>query len=149
MATPSDLRPTHQLVLYDGVCGLCNRFVQFLLPRDRHDRLRFASLQSSVGRALLTRHGRDPEALDTVYLVVEPTTERERLLTRGRAALAILRSLGGGWRALALFRIVPTVVLDALYRFVARNRYRWFGKLDACPLAAPEQRGKFIVDDAS
>src|ERR1700694_1435092 len=100
------------LVLYDGVCGLCNRLNQFILKRDRLDRFRFAALQSSVGRDLLRRYQRNPNDLDTVYLVVDYDQPTERVLWKGRAVVFILRALGGLWGCARICDFLPTVVLD-------------------------------------
>jgi predicted DCC family thiol-disulfide oxidoreductase YuxK len=132
------------LVLYDGVCGLCNRLVQFLLKRDRKDAFRFAPLQSPLARTILERHGQNPDDLDTVYLVLEANTDRERLLTEGRAVLHMLDRLGGIWKAVSWLRMLPAPLLSWGYRLVARRRYRWFGKHAECPLPSSEQRAKFL-----
>lgn len=135
----------HPIVLYDGVCGLCNRLVQFILKRDRNDRFRFAALQSDFGRRILLRHGRDPEILDTVYLVLDHTEPTERVLTRNDAVATVLEQLGGFWRVAAtLFRLFPRSVRDRQYNLIARNRYQIFGKYDACPLPDPKLRHRFI-----
>jgi predicted DCC family thiol-disulfide oxidoreductase YuxK len=133
------------IVLYDGVCGLCNRFVAFVWPRDPQGRFRFAPLQGATARAILARHGRPEPALDTVVVVVDPGTPAERLLERSAAVLHVLSGLGGGWRAVAaLLGRLPPGLLDRAYAAVARNRYRLFGRLDACPLPAPEERRRFL-----
>jgi predicted DCC family thiol-disulfide oxidoreductase YuxK len=132
------------LVLYDGVCGLCNRVVRFVLRRDKRGEFRFAPLQSEVGQELLRRHGHDPLQLQTVYLVLERGTPAERLLARSQAAQEICRRLGGIWRLCAVFNVLPRSWRDTLYDFVARRRYRWFGKYDACPLPTAEERERFI-----
>ena len=132
------------LLLYDGVCGLCNRTVQFALKRDRADRFRFAPLQGDLAHKILRRHGFDPEELDTVYLVEGAGTSSERLVRKSRAILGTLRGLGGFWGVLSLARVLPRRFTDGCYEFVARRRYRWFGKYDACPVPTKEQRRKFV-----
>lgn len=132
------------LILYDGVCGLCNGFVRFLLPRDRHDRLRFASLQSGFARDLLARHGEDARDLGTVYVVVNGRDGGVRLLRKSRAVLHVVRGLGGMWRVAALLAVCPPGLLDAGYDLVAKNRYRLFGKYEACLMPDPKWRDKFI-----
>jgi predicted DCC family thiol-disulfide oxidoreductase YuxK len=134
------------LVLYDGVCGLCSRLVQFVLRRDRRDRFRFAPLQGQLAGALLGRHGLDAGELDTVRVVVEHDSPGERVLSKSEAMLHVLRSLGGIWSLARVLALVPTRCLDGLYDLVAARRYRWFGRLDACPVPRPEQRGKFLDD---
>lgn len=132
------------LLLYDGDCGLCSRVVQFVLPRDRRARFRFAALQGDTARALLSRYGKNPDALDTVYAVVDAGTPSERLLDRSDAGLFVLEQLGGAWRLAAPLWLVPRVVRDAVYRYIARNRIAWFGRADACTLPAPEHRARFV-----
>ena len=131
-------------MLYDGVCGLCDRLVQFTLRRDRRDRIRFASLQGRFAATLLERWKRDPGDLSTVYVVVDAGERSERLLAKSRAILSILEEIGGAWRLAGVLRILPPRLLDAAYDLVARNRYRIFGKYDACVVPAPEWRGKFL-----
>ena len=126
------------IVLYDGVCGLCNRLTQFILQRDRHDRFRFASLQSDFATNLLKRHGIDPLDLDTVHLVVDQGEPSEKVLSRSDAIIHALTQLGGFWAIFSLGKILPTPIRDALYKVVATNRYRFFGKYDVCLM--PEER---------
>lgn len=135
---------TPRVVLYDGVCGLCDQFVQFVLRRDAGDRFRFAPLQGPTAAAVLRRHGGSPETLDTIYLVTDLGGPGERLAARSTAVLEVLRGLGGGWALAGLLLAVPRVVRDAVYRAVARRRLRWFGRLDACPVPRPEWRRRFL-----
>jgi predicted DCC family thiol-disulfide oxidoreductase YuxK len=144
LAGHAAVRADNLVILYDGVCALCNGLNKFVLERDRRDRFRFTPLQGELARALLVRHGHDPDQLDTVYLVLSPGTDTERLLARGRAALKIIRSTGRAWRLMAIFAILPTFILDFFYNLVARNRYRTFGKYDECPIPPPEHRHKFL-----
>jgi predicted DCC family thiol-disulfide oxidoreductase YuxK len=136
---------SHPIVFYDGVCGLCNRLVQFLLKHDKDGRLRFASLQSEFAEKVLRRHGIDPKDLDTVHVVENYDTPEEHVLQRSDAILRAGRALGGFWAASATAgRIVPRPLRDLFYRFVARNRYRMFGKYDTCMLPDPNQRSRFL-----
>ena len=135
------------LVLYDGVCGLCHRVAKFILPRDRHDRFLFAPLQSRFARAILRRHGRDPDALDTVYVVLDHDGPDERIYGRSRAALQIARVLGGVWKLALVLGILPDFLLDFLYDRVAKVRYRLFGKHDVCTIPSPAERKKFVAMD--
>jgi predicted DCC family thiol-disulfide oxidoreductase YuxK len=137
--------PANPILLYDGVCGLCNRFVLFVLKRDAADSFRFASLQSDFAAAILQRHGRDPRDLDTLYLVTNYQQPDENLTARSDAVLAVLRQLGGFWRAAAFaLRLVPRWLRDWKYSLVARTRYRLFGKYDACPLPQEKDRHRFL-----
>jgi predicted DCC family thiol-disulfide oxidoreductase YuxK len=135
---------SNPIVFYDGVCGLCNRLVQFLLKRDRHDRLRFASLQSEFAASLLKRHGLDSRDLDTVYLVLDYKQSSERVLARSDAILYLLRQLGGVWSIAGLGRVLPKWVRDGIYKIIAGNRYRVFGKYESCLLPQEQHRHKFL-----
>jgi predicted DCC family thiol-disulfide oxidoreductase YuxK len=145
-STSSETRARrHDVVLYDGVCGLCNRLVRFILARDRQNRFQFASLQGSFARGALVRYGRPSADLDTVYVIADQDDGREVLLWRSRAVIHMLRQLGGVWRALSLaLSIVPTPLLDIGYRVVARLRYRVFGRYDVCPVPDRSVRAKFL-----
>ena len=135
---------SNPIVLYDGVCGLCNRLTQFILKHDKHDRFRFASLQSEFAANILKRHGADPEDLDTVYVVVDYNKPGERLLARSDAILHIATELGGIWKLGGAGRVLPRPIRDAMYKLVARNRYRLFGKYESCMLPEPKHRAKFL-----
>ena len=132
------------IILYDGVCGLCNRLNRFVLARDRPGRFRFAALQGALAGEILARHGRDPRDLDTLYLVLAHGRPEERLLRKSDAALWILRELEGPWRAAGALRVVPRRVRDLGYDLVARTRYRLFGRYDSCPLPEPRHRARFL-----
>ena len=135
----------HPIILYDGVCGLCDRFTQFVLKRDTRDLFRFASLQSEFAAQVLRAYGINPQQLDTVYVIVNFKQPDQQLLARSDAAIFVLRQLGGIWRVVALgLRILPRLLRDAAYNFVARNRYRWFGKYESCSLPDPNLRHKFL-----
>lgn len=137
MATEGRSRP---LILYDGVCGLCNRLVQFVLKHDREQIFRFAALQGSTAEAILRRFGENPQALDTMYVVTG-----ERLLARSDAAMLIAQQLGGAWRALAaMFRVLPKGIREWTYNQVARRRYRLFGRYETCPLPDARVRERFL-----
>jgi predicted DCC family thiol-disulfide oxidoreductase YuxK len=136
--------PNRTIVLYDGVCGLCNRAVQFLLKRDRHDRFRFASLQSDFAANLLQRHGINYTKLDTVYAVVNHGETNEKLLAKGDAFLFFAKVLGGIWSVARLGRVIPRPIRNWLYDFVAANRYRVFGKAESCMLPDAASRHKFL-----
>jgi len=135
----------NSVLLYDGVCGLCNRLVQFILRRDANGVFYFASIQSAFAAAILGRHGLNPSDLDTVYVVVLPNEDGESLRSHSDAAIFILEQLGGTWRPLArVLRLVPRPIRDAAYRLVAQNRYRIFGRYDACPLPTEATRARFL-----
>ena len=133
------------IILYDGVCGLCNSMVQFLLKHDKGGRLRFASLQSDFAEKVLRRHDIDAKDLDTVHVVENYDQQGERVLQRSDAILRAGRELGGVWGASSsVAKIVPRPLRDLVYRFVASNRYRVFGKYETCMLPDPNQRSRFL-----
>jgi predicted DCC family thiol-disulfide oxidoreductase YuxK len=135
----------HPILLYDGVCGLCNRLVQFILRRDRDALFQFASLQSPFAAAILARHGANPAYLDTVYVVVNHNQPDESLRARSDAVRYVLRQLGGCWRfAGSLLTWLPRPLCDWGYRAVAHNRYRIFGSYDVCPLPSEDVRDRFL-----
>lgn len=136
---------SNPIILYDGVCGLCNRLVKFLLKHDKDGRLRFASLQSAFAEKVLSRHGFDAKDLDTVHVVENYDRPGERVLQRSDAILRAGRELGGFWgTSSSIAKIVPRSIRDLVYRFVATNRYRVFGKYDSCMLPDPNQRSRFL-----
>ena len=137
--------PGHPIILYDGVCGLCNSLVQFLLKRDKQGRLRFASLQSDFASKVLQRHGIDPKDLDTMHVIENYDQPNERLLQRSNAILRAGRELGSFWTPLTIVAgVIPRALRDVAYGFVARNRYRVFGKYESCMLPDPNQRSRFL-----
>jgi predicted DCC family thiol-disulfide oxidoreductase YuxK len=139
-------QPTWTVVLYDGVCGLCNRFVSFLLRRDCTGRLQFAPLQGDLARDLLSDRARRLTELDTVYVIADWQSPGERVLERSRAVLYALSQLdGSGWRLAArVAALAPVPLADAVYRVVARRRYRLFGRLPLCPVPPAEWRNRFL-----
>ena len=141
MATPTSTPA--DTVLFDGVCNLCNGFVQFIIRHDAAGRYRFAALQSEAGQALLAAHGVAPATLttdpDSVVLL-----SGGRLYSHSTAVLRIARGLGGAWRLAAGAEVLPRALRDAVYRFIARNRYRWFGRQESCMLPTPELKARFL-----
>ncbi len=128
------------LILFDGVCNLCNGFVQFVIRHDPAGRFRFAALQSEAGRQVLAAHGHvGATPPETVLLL-----KNGRLYSHSTAVLHIERGLGWPWRALAIGLLLPASLRDAAYRFVARNRYRWFGRQESCWLPTPELQARFL-----
>lgn len=127
------------VLLFDGVCNLCTASVQFVLRRDRREVFRFAALQSEAGRRLVARHGLDPEALHTLVLV-----DGDRAFVRSAAALRVAGRLSGLWPLLRVFLLVPRPLRDAAYDWIARHRYRWFGRRESCLLPTPELRRRFL-----
>jgi predicted DCC family thiol-disulfide oxidoreductase YuxK len=130
------------VLLYDGLCGFCDRTVQFILARDPGGPMHFAPLQGEYARQVLKEHPslRDIDSLILVEAVAEPHTP----LVRSDAILAIADYLGWPWRGAAVLRIVPRALRDWAYDRFARHRYRLFGRYDACPIPSPDVRARFI-----
>ena len=130
----------HPVIVFDGVCVLCSRWVDFILRYDREGRFRLAAMQGTRGRALLMAHGLSPDEPSSFLLVQDGVGYRNT-----DAIARVLRQLGGRWRlASATMRIVPAALRDPLYRWVARHRYRLFGKRDHCRLPASDEAWRFI-----
>jgi predicted DCC family thiol-disulfide oxidoreductase YuxK len=128
-------------ILFDGVCNLCNGFVQFVIARDPSARFRFAALQSGAAAALLREAGVTAPLPDSIVLV-----EGGRVYVRSAAALRILRGLRFPWPLAFAAIAVPRVVRDRVYDFIAAHRYRWFGRRDSCWLPTPDLKRRFLPD---
>ena len=127
------------ILLFDGVCNLCDGLVQYVIKHDKHDRFRFDSLQSENGVAILKHLGVNPEQMDSMLVYVPG----KAYYVQSDAALEIGKHIG--WKIPALMvQIFPKGLRDAIYRYVARNRYKWYGKKDQCMLPSPEIRSKFL-----
>ncbi len=136
------------LILYDGVCGLCNRLNRFVLKRDTTGVYHFASLQSRLGQSLLRGYGRDPDNLETLYVVVDYNSESALLLSKSRAVLFVLKAIGGPWRLAAILGVCPRRLLDWAYDLVARHRYAVFGRYESCLMPSPEYKGRFLDEES-
>ncbi len=130
---------SHPLILFDGACKLCNASVQWILRRDHACKFRFASLQSTVAKAELARIGLNCPDADSLVLVHDG-----RHYLRTNAVLRIAMLLGIPWSVFVVFFLIPACVRDPVYRLVARNRYRWFGKRESCMVPAKEARARFL-----
>lgn len=131
------------MLLYDGVCGVCNAAVRTILRFDRAGTLRFAALDSDYARAVFARHPA-MDGVDSVVFVDEPGQPGERVAVRSAAALRVVDYLGGPWKLFGMARIIPAPVRDWLYDKFAGIRYRVFGKYDTCPLPPPQVRARFL-----
>jgi predicted DCC family thiol-disulfide oxidoreductase YuxK len=131
-----DLPPV--LILFDGVCNLCNGTVQFLIKRDKRRLFRYASLQSEIGKTVI-RHFDIPGNMSSFLLV-----ENGQLFSRSTAALRVAKKLEGGWKLLYALIFIPPFIRDAVYNFVGRNRYRFFGKQESCWLPSEEFKHLFL-----
>jgi predicted DCC family thiol-disulfide oxidoreductase YuxK len=138
---PPFIQPGERVLLFDGVCKLCNAWVRFLIRHDPQQRFRLASVQSVQGQALLAWFGLPTDHFDTMALV-----ENGQLLLRSDALLRIVAQLPGFWRFLAWLRIIPRPVRDWCYDRIALNRYRLFGRYDSCLLPGADHARRFLND---
>jgi predicted DCC family thiol-disulfide oxidoreductase YuxK len=127
------------IVLFDGVCNLCNGAVQFIIRHDKKNIFMFASLQSEVGRKILEQYNFPLDELNSFILI-----ENNKAYTRSTGALRVAKKLNGLWPLLYGFIIIPKLLRDGIYNWVGRNRYKWFGKKDACMIPTPELKTKFL-----
>lgn len=127
------------MVLFDGFCNLCSGTVRFAIARDRKKILRFAPLQSAAGQRLLKEHGRASGEIQSIVFI-----QNGKVYTRSGAALRFFGRLGGPWTLLPIFLVVPAFIRDAVYDRIARNRYRWYGKKEACWVPAPDLKSRFL-----
>ncbi|MFT3936035.1 MAG: thiol-disulfide oxidoreductase DCC family protein [Chitinophagaceae bacterium] len=128
-----------KIVLFDGVCNLCSSSVQFILKRDKKNQFLFGSLQGETGQAYLKKYNLPADNFNSFMLV-----EGEKLYTQSTAALRMLKHIGSAWALFYAFIIVPKFIRDAVYKFIARNRYKWFGKKEACWIPTPALKAKFL-----
>jgi len=127
------------IILFDGVCNLCNSSVQFVLKHDKKQHFVFAALQSDVARELLLQYPKEIIEKDSINLI-----ENRKIHTESTAALLILKEFGGVWYVLQFFWIIPKSIRDILYHFIAKNRYRWFGKREVCMIPDENEKDRFI-----
>jgi predicted DCC family thiol-disulfide oxidoreductase YuxK len=127
------------VVLFDGVCNLCNGSVLFIIKRDAYSKLKFTSLQSDYGIQQMNRFKLPPSALNSVLLIKD-----DQLFQKSNAALEIARMLDGLWPWMYVFKIVPLFIRDFVYDWIAKNRYRWFGKKEECMIPTLEMKARFI-----
>lgn len=130
---------SHPVILFDGVCNLCNGSVQYVIRHDKQGLFRFASLQSESGQKLLLQY-QLPQSDFTSFVLLE----NNRAYTRSTAALKVARQLSGFVKLLYGFIIVPAFIRDGVYNFIAKNRYRWFGKQESCMIPTPALKERFL-----
>jgi predicted DCC family thiol-disulfide oxidoreductase YuxK len=128
-----------QIILFDGVCNLCNGFVQFVINHDPTAKFKFASLQSEAAEKLIEGFQLPPSRPDSIMLI-----QNKQLYLESTAALRILRQLTGIWPVLYAGMLLPAFVRDAVYKIIARNRYRWFGRQESCMLPSPSLKSRFL-----
>ena len=130
---------THPVVLFDGVCNLCNGVVQFIIKKDKKSKFRFASLQSEFGQLVL-QHFNLPQTEFNSFIYLE----NRKLFTKSNAALRLAKRLGGAWSLLDGFMVGQPFIRNGAYHCVARNRYKWYGKQETCWLPTPDLKNRFI-----
>ena len=129
----------HSIILFDGVCNLCNGAVNFVIKRDNRNQFLFASLQSEEGKRILEEHNFPENKMKSFFLV-----ENRKVYDRSAAALRVVKRLTGLWPILYGLIIVPKFIRDGIYSWIAKNRYQWFGKKDECMIPTPELKAKFL-----
>jgi len=134
-----DLEISAPVLLFDGVCSLCNHTVDFVLRVERSNKLKFASLQSPYGQSVLKKLNLDPVNFKSFIL-----QEGENFFTESTAVIRISKHLGGLWPIFQILLVIPKFIRDAVYGVIAKNRYKWFGKRDTCRLPTPEERSRFL-----
>jgi predicted DCC family thiol-disulfide oxidoreductase YuxK len=127
------------IILFDGVCNLCNGIVQFIIKRDPQGKFIFASLQSETGRKLLEKSGLPSDEFDSIVLI-----RGEQYFIKSNAGLRVLKELGGIWKLFYFFRFLPLSFRDFIYDLIAGSRYRMFGKSDSCMIPTPELKARFL-----
>jgi predicted DCC family thiol-disulfide oxidoreductase YuxK len=140
MTEETQLPEGKHIVLFDGVCNFCNDSVRFVIKRDKKDLYRFASLQSDLGKTLTSERGINTEIIDSIILI-QPG---EAYHIKSDAALEIAKNLSGLYPVLSVFQFLPVGFRNFFYDFIARNRYKWFGKKEVCPMPTKEEREKFL-----
>jgi len=133
------MQAAKHIILFDGVCNLCSNSVQFILKRDKKNQFLFGSLQGKTGQEYLAKFNLPADSFNSFILV-----ENDNLYTRSTAALRMLKHLGGAWQLMYAFVIVPKFIRDGVYNFIARNRYKWFGKKEECWVPTPALKAKFL-----
>ena len=134
------------VILYDGVCGLCDRSVRFVLRHDQRGFFRFAALQGHFAAKALAHHGKDAAQLEAMCVIAGEKSRPEELLCKSDAAIFVLRQLNWPWKAAVLLKIVPRGLRDRAYDWIARRRYRIFGKLEQCRVPSEAERARFISE---
>jgi len=134
------------VILYDGVCGLCDRSVRFVLRHDQRGFFRFAALQGHFAAKALAHHGKDAAQLEAMCVIAGEKSRPEELLCKSDATIFVLRQLNWPWKAAVLLKIVPRGLRDRAYDWIARRRYRIFGKLEQCRVPSEAERARFISE---
>ena len=137
-----EMNENNKIILFDGVCNLCNSSVQYVIRRDKSNAYRFAALQSEIGKKLVEQRGIDTSQIDSIILI-EPGVA---YYTKSTAALKIAQSFGGVWQLTSVFEWIPEKIRDWVYDYIAKNRYKWYGKKEVCMVPSPENNERFLTD---
>tara|TARA_R110002033_G_scaffold41236_6_gene81836 strand:+ start:1349 stop:1765 length:417 start_codon:yes stop_codon:yes gene_type:complete len=137
-----EMNENNKIILFDGVCNLCNSSVQYVIRRDKSNAYRFAALQSEIGKKLVEERGIDTSQIDSIILI-EPGVA---YYTKSTAALKIAQSFGGVWQLTSVFEWIPEKIRDWVYDYIAKNRYKWYGKKEVCMVPSPENNERFLTD---
>ena len=129
----------HPIILFDGICNFCDSAINFVLKQDKKKIFRFSTLQSEAGQKLLQQHNLSTKDFDSFVLI-----DDGKVYKKSAASLRVMNKLPWYWKEVQVFKIIPTIFRDAIYDFVARNRYKWFGKKDSCMIPTPEIKGRFL-----
>ncbi|WP_179338609.1 thiol-disulfide oxidoreductase DCC family protein [Winogradskyella ludwigii] len=130
-----------QLILFDGVCNLCNSSVLHVIKRDKNDKFLFAPLESGIGKTIIKKFNIDTEETDSILLY---NPKKDSLTYKSTAALLVAKHLGFPTHLLAIFLIVPSFIRNLVYNYIAKNRYKWYGKKESCMIPTPELKAKFM-----
>lgn len=129
----------YKIILFDGVCNLCNSSVNFVIKHDKKNRYRFAALQSDIGKDLVNQFGIDPNETDSIILI-----KGQKHYIRSSAALRVAKGLSGGYPLFYVFMIIPTFIRNWVYDYIAKNRYKWYGMRESCMIPTEELKSRFL-----
>lgn len=138
----SKIQTNKQLILFDGVCNLCNSSVLYVIKRDKKDKFLFAPLQSDIGKEIIKKFNINPNTIDSILLY---NPAKNSLIYKSSAALHVAKQLGFPTNLLSIFLILPAFIRNWIYNYIAKNRYKWYGKKEACMIPTPELQSKFII----
>lgn len=129
----------HQVIIFDGVCNLCNGFIQFIIKNDKKNKFKFCSLQSEQGQNIIKQNSKDLKNIDSVLLFTN-----NQIYNKSTAVLKIAKTLGFPYNIIKITSVIPVKLRDRIYDFIAKNRYRWFGKKTSCWIPTSELKEKFL-----
>lgn len=131
----------NNVILFDGVCNFCNSSINFVIERDKNKKFKFAPLQSAAGEKIQKQFNIDTTQLESVLLIKDG-----KILSKSTAALYVAKDLSGMWTLIFGFIIIPPFIRNAVYNYIAKNRYKWFGKMDSCMIPTPDIKSRFLLE---